>query len=62
MPLFNVSVMIRELRTAKGLSQEKLAEGICSRQTVYMIERGARKPDWHTFKSIMLRLGLNPEN
>ena len=61
MALFNASVLIKELRTAQGLTQEQLAEGICSRQTITNIERGDRKPDWFTFKSLMLRLGQAPE-
>jgi transcriptional regulator with XRE-family HTH domain len=61
MALFNASVIIRELRKARGLTQEQLAEGICSRSTVNMIEQGKRKPDWHTFSSILLKLGVNPQ-
>ncbi len=62
MPLFNANMLIRELRKARGLTQEKLAEGICSRQTITKIENGERKPDWWTFKNIMLRLESDPEN
>jgi len=59
MALFNASVIIKELRNAKKLSQEQLAEGICSRSTIAMIELGKRKPDWHTFRLIMDKLGVN---
>lgn len=61
MPLFNANLLIKELRKAQGITQEKLAEGICSRQTITKIESGERKPDWITFKNIMLRLGVNTE-
>lgn len=61
MPLFNAKILIKELRKARGLTQQQLAEGICSRQTVYMIERGERRPDWPVFQEIMARLGVNPE-
>jgi transcriptional regulator with XRE-family HTH domain len=62
MPLYNASVLIKELRNGQGLTQEKLAEGICSRETISKIERGERKPDWFTFKALMQRLGVAPEN
>jgi len=53
--------MIRESRKAQGLTQEQLAEGICSRETIVKLEKGERKPNWFIFKEILLRLGLDPE-
>jgi len=61
MPLYNAGQLIKELRIAKGFSQQQLAEGICARQSVYMIERGHRKPEWVLMKSLLLRLGIAPE-
>jgi len=60
MALFNANLIIRELRKAKGLTQEQLAEGICSRSTITMIEQGKRKPDWFTFSNIMKKLEVDP--
>jgi len=60
MALFNANLIIRELRKAKGITQEALAEGICSRSTITMIEQGKRKPDWFTFSNIMKKLGVDP--
>jgi len=60
MALFNANLLIRELRKAKGLTQEQLAEGICSRSTITMIEQGKRKPDWFTFSNIMKKLEVDP--
>ena len=60
MSVFNVGMLISHLRKKKGLSQEQLAEGICARSTVGRIEKGERKPDWFTFRNIMLRLGQGP--
>ena len=57
---FNANALIRELRKASGLTQEKLAEGICSRSTINMIEQGKRKPDWYIFKNVLWKLGVNP--
>jgi transcriptional regulator with XRE-family HTH domain len=62
MPIFNATLLISELRKAKNLSQAKLAEGICSRETIVKIEKGERKPDWWTLKNLMMRLEVNPEN
>jgi len=61
MALYNVNLMIRESRKAQGLTQEKLAEGICSRETIVKLEKGTRKPNWFVFKEILVRLGLDPE-
>jgi len=61
MVAFNASALIRELRKVSGLSQGQLAEGICSRQTIVAIEKGTRKPDWFIFRSIMMKLGEDPE-
>ena len=44
MALFNVGMLISHLRQAKEMTQEKLAEGICSRSTIVRIENGERKP------------------
>jgi len=60
MALFNANLIIKELRKAKGLTQEQLAEGICSRSTITMIEQGKRKPDWFTFSNIMKKLDVDP--
>jgi len=60
MALFNANLIIKELRKAKGLTQEQLAEGICSRSTITMIEQGKRKPDWFTFSNVMKKLEVDP--
>ena len=61
MALYKANLMIRESRMAQGLTQEQLAEGICSRETIVKLEKGERKPNWFVFREILLRLGLNPE-
>ena len=60
MAAFNANMLIRELRSASGLTQEQLAEGICTRKTIYSIEKGVQKPDLFTFNSLMKRLNVNP--
>jgi len=62
MPLFNTGAIIRELRIAQGFTQEKLAEGICSRQTVVKLEKGERRADWFVIRNIFIRLGVDPDN
>ena len=61
MALFNVGMLIGNLRKARKMTQEQLAEGICDRSTITKIEKGTRKPDWFTFRNIMYRLGEEPE-
>jgi len=61
MALYNANLIIRETRKAQGLTQEQLAEGICSRETIVKLEKGERKPNWFVFKEILTRLGLNLE-
>lgn len=60
MALFNANLLVRELRKASGLTQEQLAEGICSRQTITAIEKGTRKPDWFIFSNILKKLNVDP--
>ena len=61
MPLLNAGAMIRELRQSHGLTQEKLAEGICSRETVVKLENGERKADWFIIRNLFMRLGIDPD-
>ena len=61
MALYNANLMIRESRKAQGLTQEQLAEGICSRETIVKLEKGERKPNWFIFTNILRRLGLDPD-
>ena len=57
--LLNTNALIKKLRIAHGMTQEKLAEGICSRETISKIEKGERKPDWFILQNVLQRLGVN---
>lgn len=59
--VFNAGLLIKHMRTVKGLTQKQLAEGICARTTITEIEKGNRKPEWFIFRQVMLRLGMDPE-
>jgi transcriptional regulator with XRE-family HTH domain len=61
MALYDANLIIRESRKAQGLTQAKLAEGICSRETVVKLEKGERKPDYFVLRGLLERLGLEPE-
>ena len=61
MALYDASTLIRELRMSRGFTQAQLAEGICSTQAIYLIEKGERRPNWNTFADIMIRLGVDPK-
>jgi DNA-binding XRE family transcriptional regulator len=60
MALYDVGTLIKEARLAYGFTQEKLAEGICSRETVVKLEKGERTPSWFVCKQLMERLMLDP--
>lgn len=51
--------MIRSLRKEAGLSQEELADGICSPVSVSRIENGAQMPSGTVLEAILARLGTS---
>lgn len=60
MATYCASTLIAQLRKQKGLSQEKLAEGICDRRTISYIETGKISPSKYVFERLMQRLGIDP--
>jgi len=54
-------IIVRQLRTQKGLSQEKLAD-LCELDRTYisLIERGLRQPTLKTIFRIAFSLGISP--
>ena len=59
MAVFQLGPIIRNRRTELGLSQEDLADGICSVPTLSRIENGERMPTKNHFEMLMQRLGCN---
>ena len=53
--------MVRELRTSCGLSQEKLSEGICSRETLTRIVGGKRSPNRKNLQALLRKMGEGRE-
>jgi len=51
--------VIRELRKAKKLTQEELAEGICSSVSLSRIENGIQMPSGQTLERLLQRLGTS---
>lgn len=49
--------MIRDLRIERGMTQEELADGICSASSLSKIENGGQVPTRATFQRLMERLG-----
>lgn len=47
---------IRRLRVEKGITQERLADGICSASSLSRIENGSQVPSRRTFRLLMERL------
>jgi len=53
-------VLIKTLRTDKGLTQDQLCLNICTKDTLSRIERSLHIPTWYIFEKLMLALGENP--
>lgn len=52
------SELIREQRTAYGMTQEKLAENICAQETLSRIESGMRSPNKKKLHAMLRKLGI----
>ena len=52
-----IGEMIRRIRKEMQITQEQLAEGICSASTLSKIENGSQIPSRQTFEMLMERLG-----
>jgi len=61
MATYCAGVLISELRKRRGITQEKLAEGICDRRTISYIESGSISPSKYVFEQLMHRLGIDPQ-
>lgn len=59
MAVFQLGPIIRNRRLELGLSQEDLADGICSVPTLSRIENGERMPTKNHFEMLMQRLGYS---
>jgi len=59
MAVFQLGSIIRNRRMELGLSQEDLADGICSVPTLSRIENGERMPTKNHFEMLMQRLGYS---
>lgn len=59
MAVFQLGSIIRNRREELGLSQEELADGICSVPTLSRIENGERMPTKAHFEMLMQRLGYS---
>ncbi|MCL1998094.1 MAG: helix-turn-helix domain-containing protein [Turicibacter sp.] len=58
--LYSQAEIIKHHRKLKGLTQEQLAEGICSRMHVMNAENGKRKLSAFIFRDVLQKLDLNP--
>ncbi len=59
MAIIQYGPIIRNRRVELGLSQEELADGICSVPTLSRIENGERMPTKNHFEMLMQRLGYS---
>ena len=53
--------IIKTLREEKGMSQEKLADGICSISTLSKIENNIQVVSASNFNELLEKMGENPE-
>jgi transcriptional regulator with XRE-family HTH domain len=56
---FSIGDIVKHHRATHNITQEQLAEGICSRETISMIESGKRLPKIFILSQIAKKLGLN---
>ncbi|MDE5697816.1 MAG: transcriptional regulator, partial [Lachnospiraceae bacterium] len=54
--------LVRELREAKGLSQDELCADICAPATLSRIENGKRSPNKKNLYQMLKRMGVDREN
>lgn len=54
--------LVRDLREAKGLSQEELCVNICAQETLSRIEKGKRSPNKKNLYQMLKRMGMEREN
>lgn len=54
--------LVRDLREAKGFSQEELCEGICAQETLSKIETGKRSPNKKNLYRLLKKMGMEREN
>ncbi len=54
--------LVRDLREAKGLSQEELCEGICAQETLSKIETCKRSPNKKNLYRLLKKMGMEREN
>lgn len=59
MAVFQLGFIIRNRREELGLTQEDLADGICSEPTLSRIENGERLPTKNHYEMLMQRLGYS---
>ena len=59
MPVFQLGTVIKNRREELGMTQEDLADGICSVPTLSRIENGERMPTKDHFEMFMQRLGYS---
>lgn len=59
MSIYNIGMFIKFCREDIGVTQDELASGICSVQTLSRIERGIQAPQDSTLIQIIQRLGMS---
>ena len=58
-PFVNFGEVLRYYRNREGLSQEQLAEGICTREYIGLIEKNKRIPTLYMISAFSNKMGIN---
>ena len=56
-----LNYLIKEVREAKGMTQEQLCEGICEQESLSRIELGKRNPHRKVLYQLLKKLDINRE-
>lgn len=59
MALYNIGNFIKQRREELGITQNELAEGLCSPVTLSRIENGSQVPHGNTLRALLQRLGYS---
>jgi len=55
----SLGLMLKDIRISKGISQEQLAQGLCTQSLISKIEKGDVSPSIEIFENLIKKLGID---